>query len=232
MKQRFSPSFSPSVLAGAMARRRSTVCAALIELVRQALRARLLGGGQNRAVAGAATQVAGRGFVGLMGIGFAAVLLQGKQRHHKAGGTKAALRAMTLDHRLLHAVQLPLMLEVFDADQLLAVQRRHERQARIEAAITQRLLAVGVTVQLANHDGAGTAVTTGATFLGAGLVPAHAGRSARSCSDSGCARFLALGSKGTESRRKALTFIVIRHVDESISSVYWVNLFLTSESGN
>ncbi len=143
---------------------------ALIELVRQALRARLLGGGQNRAITGTTTQVAGQGFVGLMGIGFAAVLLQGKQRHHKAGGTKAALRAMTLDHRLLHAVQLPLMLEVFDADQLLAVQRRHERQARIEAAITQRLLAVGVTVQLANHDGAGTAVTTGATFLGTGLV--------------------------------------------------------------
>ncbi len=77
---------------------------------------------------------------------------------------------MTLDHRLLHAVQLALMLEVFDTDQLLAVQRRHERQARIEAAITQRLLAVGVTVQLANHDGARTAVATGATFLGTGLV--------------------------------------------------------------
>ncbi|MDA3137222.1 hypothetical protein HG619_25850 [Pseudomonas syringae] len=87
-------------------------------------------------------------------------------------------------------------------------------------------------MQLAYHDGAGTAVTTGTTFLGTGLVCLLT-----QVGQHGHVRFrlrsvLALGSKGTESRRKALTFIVIRHVDESISYVYWVNLFLTSESGN
>jgi hypothetical protein len=36
---------------------------------------------------------------------------------------------VTVDHGFLHAVQLALMLEVFDADQLFAVQRGDERQS-------------------------------------------------------------------------------------------------------
>jgi hypothetical protein len=42
---------------------------------------------------------------------------------------------VALGHGFLHAVQLALVLEVFDADQLLAVQRRHKGQAGVEAAI-------------------------------------------------------------------------------------------------
>nr|GFD05567.1 hypothetical protein [Tanacetum cinerariifolium] len=62
-----------------------------------------------------------------------------KQRHHEARRTETALRTVALDHGLLHAVQFALVLEVFDADQLLAVQRCHEGQAGIEAAVAQLL---------------------------------------------------------------------------------------------
>ena len=74
------------------------------------------GGGHDRSIAGTATEVAGQCFVGLMVVGVRAVFLQGKQRHDKAGCAKAALRAVAVDQRLLHAVELALVLEVFDAD--------------------------------------------------------------------------------------------------------------------
>ena len=77
---------------------------------------------------------------------------------------------MALHHGFLHAVQLALVLEVFDADQLLAVQRRHKRQAGIEAAIANLLGALRIGMQLADHHGARATVTAGATFLGAGLA--------------------------------------------------------------
>lgn len=38
-------------------------------------------------------------------------------------GVQAALRPVAFDHGLLHAVQLTLVLQVFDADQLFAMQR-------------------------------------------------------------------------------------------------------------
>ena len=77
---------------------------------------------------------------------------------------------MALDHGLLHAVQLTLVLEVFNADQLFAVQRRHERQAGIEAAVTNLLGALLVGVQLADHHGARATVAAGAAFLGTGFA--------------------------------------------------------------
>ncbi len=80
------------------------------------------------------------------------------------------MRTVALHHGLLHAVQLALVLEVFDADQLFAVQRRHERQARIEAAIANLLAPCSSRVQLADHHGAGAAIAAGAAFLGAGFA--------------------------------------------------------------
>ena len=127
-------------------------------------------GGQNRSIAGAAAEVAGQCFVGLLVIGLRAVFLQGKQRHDKAGRTKATLRAVALDHRLLHAVELALMLEVFNADQLFAMQGRDECQAGIEAAIAQAFSALLVSMQLTNNHRAGAAITAGTAFLGAGFV--------------------------------------------------------------
>lgn len=108
--------------------------------------------------------------MGLMGVGCGAVLLQRKQRHHKPGRAEPALRAVALDHGALHAVQLALMLEVFHADQLLAVQGRHKGQAGIEAAIAQALLALRVGLDFAHDHRAGAAVATGAAFLGSGFM--------------------------------------------------------------
>lgn len=93
-----------------------------IELIRLLLAAGLFSGVDDRAVAGAATQVAGQRFQRGALVVACGVLLQGEQRHDEARGAEAALRAMAIDHRLLHAVQLALMLEVFDGDQLLAMQ--------------------------------------------------------------------------------------------------------------
>ncbi|MNN33529.1 hypothetical protein D3C81_1472910 [compost metagenome] len=80
------------------------------------------------------------------------------------------MRAVALDHGFLHAVQFTFVLEVFDADQLLAVQGRHEGQARVEAAIANVFAAVIIGLQFADHHGAGAAVTAGAAFFGAGFA--------------------------------------------------------------
>ncbi|MNV21148.1 hypothetical protein D3C71_1120760 [compost metagenome] len=141
-----------------------------IELIRFFTAAGLLGGFQNRPVAGAAAEVAGQRFVSLGMIRCIAVLLQGKQRHHETGSAEAALRAVALDHGFLHAVQFAFVLEVFNADELFAVQRRNERQARVEAAIANVFATVIIGLQFANHHGARAAVTAGAAFFGAGFA--------------------------------------------------------------
>ena len=101
-----------------------------VELIGLLAAARLLGRFQNWPIASATAEVAGERFVGFMGIGLVTVLLQREQRHHETGGAKAALRTVALDHGFLHAVQLTFVLEVFNADELFAVQGRNERQAR------------------------------------------------------------------------------------------------------
>ncbi|MNF81265.1 hypothetical protein D3C84_635290 [compost metagenome] len=136
-----------------------------VELVRLLLAAGLLGGVDDRAVAGAAAQVAGQGFHGLALVVAAAVLLQGEQRHDEAWGAEAALGAMAIHHGLLHRMQLALVLEIFHGDQLLAVQGRDEGQAGVEGAIAD-----AVALQLADDHGAGTAIARGATFFGTGFA--------------------------------------------------------------
>ncbi len=99
----------------------------------------------------------------------AAILLQGEQAHDEAGSTEAALRAVAIDHRLLDAVQLTLMLEVFDGDQLLAVQGADEGQAGVQGAVAQP-----IADQFADHDGTGATVAGGTAFLGARLAAVFA----------------------------------------------------------
>ena len=63
-----------------------------IKLIRLARAAGLFGGRQNRPVTGAATQVAGESFVGLLAIMIArGVFLQGEQRHDKPRRAKTTL---------------------------------------------------------------------------------------------------------------------------------------------
>ena len=68
---------------------------------------------------------------------------------------------MAVDHGLLNAVQLALVLEVFNRDQLFAVQRSNESQAGIEGTV-----AYALPSQLTDYNGTGPTVTRGATFLG------------------------------------------------------------------
>ncbi|MNM82598.1 hypothetical protein D3C81_946310 [compost metagenome] len=137
-----------------------------VEGIRLPVRAGPLGSGEDRPVAGAAAQVAGQRIDRLRAVVPLAALVQGKQRHHEAGGTEAALAAMAVGHRLLHAVQMTGLAEILDAEQLLAVQRGNEGQAGIQAAVAQTF-AVGGRVRLGDHHGTGTAVAGSAAFLGA-----------------------------------------------------------------
>ena len=72
---------------------------------------------------------------------------------------------MTVNHGLLHAVQLALVLEVFDRDQLFTVQRGYKGQAGVEGAITHAL-----AVQFTDYHGTGTAIARGAAFFGSRLA--------------------------------------------------------------
>src|SRR5205085_1648054 len=88
------------------------------------------------------------------------------QRHHEARGAEAALRAVAVDHRLLHRVQAVAALQVLDGEERLAVERRQEADARVHRLQPQ--LAGGVEV--ADDDRAGAAVALGAAFLRAGAA--------------------------------------------------------------
>ncbi|MNO83021.1 hypothetical protein D3C76_743110 [compost metagenome] len=158
------------VLGGNSLQARDGLRFARIELIAAGLAAGLFGGSEDRPVAGAAAEVAGQGFLSLVQIRCVAVLLQGEKRHDKARCAEPALGAMAVGHGLLHAVQLALVLEVFDADQLLAMQGRDERQARIQAAVADMRAAVVIRGQLADHHGTSAAIAAGTAFFGAGFT--------------------------------------------------------------
>ncbi len=117
---------------------------------------------QNRPVAGAAAQVARQRLLRLLTLVFPAVLLQTEHRHYKSRRAKTALRAVAIDHRLLHAVQLAMVFQILHRDQLFAVQRADERQAGIDAAVAQLS-----AFRLGQYDGASAAVTGSTAFFGA-----------------------------------------------------------------
>ena len=115
------------------------------------------------------------------------VLVGRPERHHEARRAEAALRAVAVDHRLLHRVQragrmrvfrrcgVPagaLRLQILDREQRLAVQCRQELDAGVDGAQLQPAdgarLAIGR--QLTDHHGAGTAIAFVAAFLGAGAA--------------------------------------------------------------
>ena len=108
------------------------------------------------------------------------VLVSGPERHHEAGRAEAALRAVAIDHRLLHRVQFVTLhrvearagVQIFDREQGLAVERRQELDAGIGRGQAQpaddfRRARLRRPRQLADDDGAGTAIAFVAAFLGA-----------------------------------------------------------------
>ena len=154
-----------------------------------------LAGIEDGPVTGAAAQVArqvvGQLLAGGLGAGVLVMLVGRPERHHEARRAEAALRAVALDHRLLHRVQAlhrtlvvlvsgrlglgcgsALALQVFDREQRLAVQRRQELDAGIDGL--QREPADGARHArcrpFADDHRACTAIALVAPFLGAGAV--------------------------------------------------------------
>ena len=135
---------------------------------------------QDGPVAGATAQVA-RQVVGKLlargrGAGRQVALVAGPQRHHETGGAEAALRAVAVDQRTLHRVQFvtpprvrrPNLLQVFDREQRLAVQRGQKLDAGVHRL--QRKPARTGLAGFADHHRAGTTVAFVAAFLGAGAA--------------------------------------------------------------
>jgi len=126
------------------------------------------GGIDDRAVAGAAAQIARQGIVDLAAAGPCAILLEihAPQGHDETGRAKAALGTVALDHGLLHRVQGAIvLLQVLHRKQGLAVERGNELDAGIDRVHPD--LAI---LERADHDRAGAAIAFGAAFLGAGAV--------------------------------------------------------------
>src|SRR6218665_1670285 len=111
----------------------------------------LLGGVEDRAVAGAAAQVAREFLPGHFACDGPAlaqvVLVQREQAHHEAGRAKAALRAMALHHGLLHGVQAGrrvavgpderVLGQVLHRPQRLAGDRVRQADATVHGAVVQ-----------------------------------------------------------------------------------------------
>jgi hypothetical protein len=118
---------------------------------------------EDRAIPGAAAEVSGERLDRLLARDALALEPEREERHHEARGAEAALGSMGLDHGALHRVQRPVRrLEALDRHHLLAVERRHEADARVDRAVAHR-----AAVRLAHDHGAGAAVALGAALLGA-----------------------------------------------------------------
>ena len=112
----------------------------------------------------AAAQVPLNGGFDLMGSRLRGLHPQGVKRHDKTGGTEAALAAMEIDHSLLHGMQTPLGAgEMFNRDDMTAVQRRQKTDAGIHGFIVQHAI-----LKPPNHNRTGPAIAFRTAFLGAG----------------------------------------------------------------
>ena len=117
----------------------------------------------DRLVAGAAAEIALQRLLDL-GVGRRRVgHPQRIERHHEARRAEAALRAVEIDHRLLHRMQAAVASpEMFDGDDMAAVERAEEADAGVDAFIDELALR-----EPSDQHGASAAVALGAAFLGA-----------------------------------------------------------------
>ncbi len=120
----------------------------------------------DRAVAGAAAEVAAdRLGPDLAGLAALAVVL-GEEAHHEARRAVAALRAAGLDHRRLRRVQLVAVGEAVHGQHLAAGQPHRGHQARVHGEE-----AAALAVRSHQHHRAGTALALGAALLHTGQAP-------------------------------------------------------------
>ena len=115
----------------------------------------------DRLIAGAAAEIALQRLFDF-GVGrFGRPHPQRIERHDKARRTETALRAVEIDHRPLHGVQLVgLAGQMLDGDDVAGVERAHEADAGIHALIDQL-----AGDKLANQNRTGAAIPFGAAFL-------------------------------------------------------------------
>ena len=119
---------------------------------------------EDRPVAGAAAQVSGHRVAQASVVGRQAIFIMRIERHHDSRRAEAALRAVALDHGLLHRMQLITAFQRFDGDQLAAIERTDEENAARRGEVGHR----AGRAELGEDDGAGAAVAFGAAFLRAG----------------------------------------------------------------
>ena len=114
-----------------------------------------------RAIAGASAEIAGE-LVTEPAVGLRrARMVGGEQAHHDPGRAEAALRGMVVDHRLLQRMQLAARGEVFNRDELCAVELAQKQNAGVE-----RLVGEPAALELRQRHGACAAIALGAAFLG------------------------------------------------------------------
>ena len=120
----------------------------------------------DRPVTGAATQISREQAVDVLARYLARRLLAEVciEGHHEAWCAKPALRSMAIDHGLLHRMRLAFNRHTFYCGHSLAMQGRHELDARIHGTMANPTIGPNV----GNGDRTRTAITLGAPFLGAG----------------------------------------------------------------
>ena len=87
-------------------------------------------------------------------------MVGGEQAHHDPGRAEAALRGVSVDHRLLQRMQFAACGEILDRDQLGAVELAQEQNAGVE-----RLVGEPAALEPRQHHRACAAIPFGAAFL-------------------------------------------------------------------
>ena len=86
----------------------------------------------DRAIAGAAAEIAGERLVDALARRRLAAVIMREQAHHDAGRAEAALRAVQVDHRLLHGMQRLALGEILDGEQFRAVDLAEQQDAGVD----------------------------------------------------------------------------------------------------
>ncbi len=87
-------------------------------------------------------------------------MIGGKQAHDDARGTEAALRAVQIDHRLLHRVERVALGEILDGNEFDAIKLAEQQNAGVDRFVPQ-----SPAFQTRQDDGARAAIAFAAPLL-------------------------------------------------------------------
>ena len=138
---------------GALLRRRGETVGRLADAALQRRR-------DDRAIAGASAEIARKLVAKRRVRQRLAGMVGGEQAHHDARRAEAALRGVSVDHRLLQRMQLAARGEILDRDQFRAVKLAQEQNAGVK-----RLVGETAAPEPRQHDRACAAIPFGAAFL-------------------------------------------------------------------